>query len=177
MPTQGKQQARAALVQLGIKVEAHVEGVTARHGARMSCARGCHACCQPGLTVGPAEAALIRTALEDPQRRQRVLEVARQNPWNGTRCALLDADGACTIYDARPLVCRSHGVPQQVQDGDARRLDVCELNFTDVALETLEARDVLDLDTLHTVLAVVHARFDPDGHEERVALTADALLG
>lgn len=176
MTTAANQQAFEALVQLGRKVEAHVGAVSGRHARRMHCGRGCHACCQPGLTVGPAEAARLRMFLEDAAAAARVRSLAAENPWHGTRCALLDAEGVCSVYEARPLVCRAHGVPQQVRDEGAGRRDACELNFTDVELSSLESRDVLDLDVVHTVLAVIHARFDETGHEVRTPLTPQALL-
>lgn len=176
MATAARQQAFEALVALGQKVEAHVENVSARHPTRMHCGRGCHACCQPGLTVGPAEAARLRAHLSDPAVAGRVRALAESDPWRGTRCALLDADGACSVYEARPLVCRSHGVPQQVREEGETRRDACELNFTDVGLSTLDSRDVLDLDVVHTVLAVIHARFDAEGHDVRTPLTAQALV-
>lgn len=50
-------------------------------------------------------------------------------------CAFLDASGACRIYDERPYVCRTQGLPLRWLDDEAgvEHRDVCELNDVTVA--------------------------------------------
>jgi Fe-S-cluster containining protein len=63
-----------------------------------------------------------------------------------SRCALLDGDGACTVYPGRPVICRTHGLPlaYRVYEYDAKGVPLdrggpeymdlwCDLNFTDVS--------------------------------------------
>ncbi len=45
---------------------------------------------------------------------------------NGDRCKFLNEHGLCTVYDARPITCRTY--PYMVQLDDAGRLDELELN-------------------------------------------------
>lgn len=58
------------------------------------------------------------------------------------RCAFLGVDGACTVYDHRPVICRTHGLPLSYRvteygpDGapnfraTSERADTwCDLNF------------------------------------------------
>jgi Fe-S-cluster containining protein len=45
-----------------------------------------------------------------------------------TPCPNLDENGACLMYEHRPLVCRTFGLP--LRNGDRYLGDVCELNFT-----------------------------------------------
>jgi Fe-S-cluster containining protein len=48
-------------------------------------------------------------------------------------CPALSERGECTIYESRPLVCRTFGLP--LRDGDRYIGDVCELNFDDATHE------------------------------------------
>jgi Fe-S-cluster containining protein len=52
-------------------------------------------------------------------------------------CPNLDDTGACMIYESRPLVCRTFGLPLR---NDEKYLgDVCELNFTTASEEEKNA--------------------------------------
>ena len=66
----------------------------------MQCQTGCSDCCHVRLTVTNVEAAAIRAHLAG-----RSITIGT----DPDRCAALDPAGRCQIYDARPVVCRSHG--------------------------------------------------------------------
>jgi len=70
------------------------------------------------------------------------------------RCAALDRDGRCKIYDARPLVCRSHGVPIRLRQGGLPVVQACHRNFTQT---TPDPDCVLDQTTLSATLYAVAA--------------------
>ncbi len=94
------------------------------------------------------------------------------------QCPLL-AGGECLLYGARPLICRTHGLPLLVDDGAGRRVDFCPENFR--GLESLPGEAVLDLERLNAALAAVDAHFAEEafggGKAPRRRLTlADALL-
>jgi Fe-S-cluster containining protein len=70
------------------------------------CAKGCDHCCRslPHLpTITKAE--WDRLALNEEQRT-RVLAASTAAP---VTCPLLGPDGACTVYDRRPIACRTYG--------------------------------------------------------------------
>jgi len=48
-------------------------------------------------------------------------------------CPNLSESGDCLIYESRPLVCRTFGLP--LREGDRYIGDVCELNFNDATSE------------------------------------------
>ncbi len=130
----------ATLVQLRRRVDAHFDAALARSPAAFQCGPGCESCCHVRIGVFTVEAAPIRDALArlattDPALRTRVRHQA-DDPEHAERCALL-VDGRCSVYDARPLICRSHGLPIAAADpGDPAaplRLDHCPLNFRDEA--------------------------------------------
>lgn len=127
------------------KVDDFWERAVTTQPAGFRCASGCDDCCHQRLTVFPVEAAAIQAYLEtvDPALRLHLAQTADQTD----RCAFLLA-GRCAIYEKRPIICRTHGLPLRV-DGE---LDHCPLNFTD---DTPEAAIVLDLEQINTLLALV----------------------
>lgn len=92
-------------------------------GERLRCARGCHACCVDDLSVSRVEAAAIVDAFP------HVLDSAPREPG---ACAMLDDDGACRVYAARPYVCRTQGLPLrwvEIEGEEAlEHRDICPLN-------------------------------------------------
>lgn len=161
------------------KVGAFGADVAARRAPDLACARGCDACCHVELTVSPTEARRVAAYLADLEgvdvARRRAIAARADVP--STRCVMLDADGACDVYPARPLVCRTQGLPLGYPAGvvpeatvrfRVRALEVvcCPLNFT--AQEPAPA-DVLDAGRVDAMHALV-ARLEGDDATERVAL-------
>jgi Fe-S-cluster containining protein len=137
------------------KVDDAVAAVVARAGTAITCQPGCSSCCVDGLLVLPVEAAAIAHHV-----RKRGLVHRRDT---NDACVFLDDDGRCGVYEARPLLCRTHGLPlrtrQAVSRGGLRILDdisVCDLNYTDRAPKTAET---LDADLLLQLLVTVDRRF------------------
>jgi hypothetical protein len=109
------------------------------HAARLQCRQGCSACCVDGLTVFAVE-------VEPIVRRHGEL-LATGEPHAEGGCAFLDGEGGCRIYQDRPYVCRTQGLPLRWLDeddeaGDAdeivERRDICPLNDADDFLLELE---------------------------------------
>jgi Fe-S-cluster containining protein len=164
------------------KVDDFFERVRGAHPGSFSCRLGCHSCCRPGLSVGAAEAENIREGLRaDPEREASLRALASADPHRGLRCSFLGEGGACGIYELRPLVCRSHGLPLEFKDfaeesgEEAVFRDACPLNFIGQDLASLPNEDVLNLDTLNTILATLNRLVDPAGR--RIPLELEALLG
>jgi Fe-S-cluster containining protein len=166
---------------LSSRVDEKFAEIVSRYPADFRCGAGCHSCCKPGLSVGPLEAAAVREFLAArPEVAEAALAVEEADPFRGKRCSFLAAGGRCGIYEARPLVCRSHGAPLQYKESageDAPRLrDVCPLNFTAEGISGLPADAVLNLDTINTLLAVLSRQaFGKDA--TRTALAPLAILG
>lgn len=133
--------------------------VAKRHGDEMACGRGCTTCCQQDLSVLPVEALAIVEHLEQLPRQSRD-RLARRAAKGGPPCAFLDDDGGCAIYPARPLVCRTHGLPLRQTEIDDRpasqahpgdQLSVCPLNFQ----RGVPPDAVLNATTLLATLSVI----------------------
>ena len=83
---------------------------------KIDCAMGCAACCHQNVDVTVPEAILISLRLADPDdpRRAAILETSdwysrqpAETQWRvGRACPLLE-EQRCSVYEDRPLVCRS----------------------------------------------------------------------
>ena len=171
---------------LWTKIDSFVAKVGGRYPGELACRAGCSDCCVGGLSVTEVEASAIARLLATMSESERAALARRADAPNDERCVALDDDGRCGIYAARPIVCRSHGVPIRFRDAfgeaepsDVRRLpivDVCHRNFETMALETIAPDCILDQTTLSTALASIDAMDRPAAERaERIELWA--LLG
>lgn len=157
------------------KVESFVQAAAERRKADMACRKGCDGCCHTWLSLSQVEADAMRSALGTLSPAERVQIAARGERERmresqaevPPRCAMLDSQGQCAVYQGRPLVCRTQGhalrypsgvIPEAAVFGRAGQGDVtyCPLNFTQQAPE---GRDVLDAELVDKLLSVVNHRF------------------
>ncbi len=113
------------LADLHHEIDREVEVLEGLHASRLKCRRGCSACCIDDLTVTRLEAEIIRRS------HSELLE--GEEPHAVGACAFLDFEGACRIYESRPTICRSQGLPLRVlfeneESEIEERRDVCPLN-------------------------------------------------
>lgn len=118
----------------------------------LQCGRGCSLCCYGLFEIGSADIPIIAEGLEKlhPARRRMIIRKAAEivtaskhpdlrecsraekeeffDRTASTPCPNLDDSGECMIYEHRPLVCRTFGLP--LRDGKRYLGDICELNFT-----------------------------------------------
>jgi len=164
------------LVRLHEGIDTQAVTVAAWHGERIRCASGCSSCCRDGITVFTVEAARIR------REASELLDDGEPHPEGA--CAFLDAGGRCRIYESRPYVCRTQGLPlrwlerpEGASDEDdeiVERRDICPLNDeSGPPLETLPAEACWPIGPVEQTLAALQSRFqaDRDGADlERIAL-------
>jgi len=152
----GKAGILQAVERLHRLVDARAAALEARHAARLKCERGCHRCCVDDLTVFPVEALVIQT------HHSGLLEDGTPSPTGG--CAFLDETGACRIYQQRPYVCRTQGLPlrwlESDEDGNFEYRDICPLNETETPLETLAEDEFWTLGEFEGQLASIQAGMD-----------------
>src|SRR5215510_15323244 len=171
----------------------HVDRLTARLQARYSkhliCRAGCSGCCHHHLSVFAVEAEEARAAIEslpapirarvEEQAREVIVREAQGEP---VACPLLVND-RCSIYESRPLICRTQGLPllMEAEDGE-QEVDFCPLNFTEAgAVDDLDEDHLVPLDVLNMRLALLnleHCRetgLDVEVSGERIKM-ADIIL-
>lgn len=161
--------------------------IESRHEKEFRCRPGCHECCKPGLTVNALEKAALKEFLKThPEALDQARRNAGTNPWKGARCEFLDDKGSCLVYEARPIVCRSHGAPLQFRDPETKKpdealrfRDVCPLNFASKGIDSLPHEDVLNLDTINTLLSLLNRAYCRESgadHDERFLLNLKNIL-
>jgi Fe-S-cluster containining protein len=140
--------------QLIARVDALCDGIAAALGEKITCSAGCSSCCT-AITVFPVEAAAMREALDTlppmqaDEIRRHVAEHAEDE-----RCPLL-FHHRCLLYEARPIICRTHGLPIVYTMDEQRNSDCCPLNMADS--EEVSGSYVVDLDKLNTLLVAVNS--------------------
>jgi Fe-S-cluster containining protein len=134
------------------KADAFFAKVLREQPSNLQCGRGCSLCCHGLFEIGSGDVPAIAEGLAalHPMRRRTIVrsavriveESAHPNLREcspaekeaffdrtaSTPCPNLDERGMCMMYDARPLVCRTFGLP--LRDGKRYIGDICELNFT-----------------------------------------------
>ena len=104
--------------ELASKVDGFFSRAISRHGSDMQCSSGCSDCCHTRLSITSVEADAIRQAVAKWPEPQRAELRERADTAHPDRCAALDETGRCRIYEVRPIVCRSHGAPIRLREGD-----------------------------------------------------------
>jgi uncharacterized protein len=147
------------LPELTAKIDAFFERVEGRHGDDMQCRTGCSDCCHVRLTVTSVEARAIRAHLATMPAPTRAA-LAENSAASTTRCAALDPDGRCLIYEARPITCRSHGAPIRMRQNSLPVVQSCFRNFTHTEPD---ADCVLDQETLSALTLTLDRAEGGDG--------------
>ena len=140
-----------SLVQIASAWEAEFARNKRLHGAKITCRQGCTDCCHHLFQITELEAAFISHGVKSMPEEKRLAMERRAQQYSKDRLKILDErhvadawgnlpppglrlacpalqDGACQIYEHRPLICRKYGMPlYNPQKPD--RVFACELNF------------------------------------------------
>lgn len=132
--------------QLRNRVDAVCGQLHQTHALHTQCRKGCSDCCM-NFDLTAVEFHSISQTLK-----------GKKTDWNPNAapesCIFL-IDNACSIYDDRPLICRSHGLPiiQQNDETDELELSFCPLNFTQVEDDYFTLEESYDQDAFNSQLA------------------------
>ena len=119
--------------------------------AQVQCGRGCSLCCYGLFEIGSGDVPVIADGLArlHPQKRKKIIRRAVEIVEAGhpnlrectpeekeaffdrtasVACPNLSESGECLVYESRPLVCRTFGLP--LRNAETYIGDICELNFT-----------------------------------------------
>ena len=125
--------------------------VIADQPQNLQCGKGCSLCCYGLFEIGSGDVPVIAEGLArlHPARRAKIVRRAQEiidssshpnlrecspeekeaffDRTASVACPALSDAGECQIYESRPLVCRTFGLP--LRQGPQYIGDVCELNF------------------------------------------------
>jgi len=144
--------------QLIADVDRRCRRIVSRHRDHIACTKGCAGnCCRILISVYPVEAVSMVIELQKlaPDLRRRIQHKAKHTNSFGP-CPLIE-NGACLMYDARAVICRTHGLPMRTEYRGHRSIGFCEKNFQN--LSPIPEEDVIDLAQLNNSLAAVNRRF------------------
>lgn len=158
--------------QMVLHVDALCRGIQDVLSDRITCSEGCSSCCT-AITLFPVEAAALHAALEAlPDDKGAAIRRQVAAHAEGERCPLLE-DHRCLLYAARPIICRTHGLPIIYSEGNERKADCCPLNLSEDE-QPLSGSAIIDLDRLNTLLVAVNALFlshaDVSGLPDRLTI-------
>jgi len=142
--------------QLLERVDRFSAAVTARFPEHVTCHRGCDACCTH-IGVLPVEGFALAMAVA--ARPEAEAAEVRARAWRmrlGGGCPLLE-ENSCLLYEARPVICRTQGLPLLLEENGRQRVDYCPLNFQ--GLESLPGDLILNLEILNQSLAAINLLF------------------
>lgn len=156
-------EALEALDRIHDGVDGRARAIAESHGSRIVCARGCFDCCVDELTVFEIEAEKIRRDFPE------LLEFAEPHPPG--RCVFIGETGECRIYESRPYVCRTQGLPLRwLDETEVEYRDICPLNDEEGdAVETLDEERCWTIGPTEDALRRLQASLD-GGELRRVAL-------
>lgn len=119
------------------------------YGEKIKCSKGCSKCCSQIFRITKLDANIIAEHIRSlPNSQREALKNKAREYLNTVSksssktdeaaikvdsslfCPALGVDGECTIYDARPVICRRFGMP--IYDyKNPKKVHACELNFND----------------------------------------------
>lgn len=150
------------------QVDKLIARLTARYASHLACRAGCNGCCHHHLSVFGVEAANVQRALAvlPAETRARVIQQARvvnarEALGKAVACPLL-VDSCCSIYEARPLICRTQGLPLLIEaENGGREVDFCPLNFVALgAVDDLDEDNLAPLDALNLQLSLINLQYE-----------------
>ena len=138
------------------RIDALCQAINSSLGERITCSEGCSSCCT-AITLFPVEAAALQAALDElPEHESEAIRLHVIQHGDSERCPLL-SNHRCLLYKARPIICRTHGLPIIYTEDDLRKSDCCPLNLSED--ESISGSSVIDLDKLNPLLVAVNSLY------------------
>jgi Fe-S-cluster containining protein len=131
------------------RIDRQVNRIVKIHAGRLHCCRGCVDCCIDDISINEAEAMTIRHHYADLLKNKK--------PHPRGACAFLDGDNSCRIYERRPYVCRTQGLPLHwIEEKGGKMValrDICPRNEKGTPIEKLPEDDCWKIGPVETELA------------------------
>jgi Fe-S-cluster containining protein len=137
------------------KVDDIASSLSRQHAAHLMCKKGCDLCCMD-YSILPVEFYFILDELKSGGFKTENLILTDKDTGD---CIFLK-DHACAIYESRPLICRTHGLPLLYTNNDGEwELSTCELNFTNFDFDDFSEKNTYPQDTFNSKLFLLNREF------------------
>lgn len=142
------------------KIDQKALELSRKHQYHLQCKKGCDLCCMD-YSIFPVE---FYSILKKLKSAGISLKPAKEN---GNSCAFLK-DHTCSIYENRPIICRTHGLPLlYMNDDNEWELSNCELNFKDFDFEQFTFDNTFPQDKFNSELFILNKEFVSDFKEKK----------
>ncbi len=136
-------------------IDHRAEELSIHHTKHLKCKKGCDSCCE-NISVFPIEFNAIKKELEN-----KTISLTKRK-FNRFRkpCVFLQ-DGACQIYESRPIICRTQGLPLMYQNinGEGYEVSHCQLNFKGVVVSNFNVENTLFMPDYNSKLFLMNKEF------------------
>jgi uncharacterized protein len=114
-------------LQLIEQLDVEIARLSRLHGSLLNCRPGCSNCCEH-FSLLPLEAAVIRQTCSELEEAE--LDYLHRQAGTNEGCPFLRLQH-CLVYPARPIICRTQGLPVAYVDPDLEVVEIsaCQLNF------------------------------------------------
>lgn len=121
------------------------------HHSQIQCKKGCDLCCMD-YSIFPIEFFYIKSKLKNTE-----LPAFDEKDKSGS-CVFLK-NHECTIYEHRPIICRTHGLPLLYMNNESEEweLSACDLNFTN--FEDFDDANTFPQDKFNSRLFLLNEEF------------------
>ena len=167
---------KAKFIDISRMIQTEFDRNISKYGEKIKCSRGCSECCSQVFRITAIDTFMIKEHLKSlPAKRQDELKSnarryisklerpatdnheedynaqAEQLPLNSKGelripCPALGPEGECTIYEARPIVCRRFGIPLYDYKNPGS-IHACHLNFD-------KGEEIIDIELIPNQTAI-----------------------
>jgi Fe-S-cluster containining protein len=154
-------------LQLRQKLDQEILRLEKKHKKHLACKKGCDLCCL-NFSVFPIEFEVIRE--ETRGAYNPLLAAPESESENSGSCAFL-SNHACTIYESRPFICRTHGLALLYVNDDDWELSHCELNFTEAPEDYFDEKNTFAQDKWNSKLFMLNREYLQSSNELKLEET------
>jgi Fe-S-cluster containining protein len=143
------------------EIDIRVKKLEANHKKHMKCKSGCDLCCMD-YNIFPVEFYSILNDLKNITYNPK----ESKNPSQSEESCIFLQNHRCTIYESRPIICRTHGLPLLFTNEEGEwELSACELNFTEFDFAEFNTENTFPQDIINSKLFLLNKKFISENPE------------
>jgi uncharacterized protein len=145
-----KQEVIKQYLALRDEIDQRYQELHQEHESHQQCRAGCDQCCMD-FGVLPVEFEVIKELAGDQLKNGQSVQ-------QEGACPFL-INHRCSIYDFRPIICRTQGLPLLFMGEEEWELSACELNFTEFDFDEFTEENTFAQDKYNSRLFMLNRLF------------------